>query len=297
MISFFTEGGCNDLGEDLTAQAELVKERCESAGIRIEVMCPRLLKGFDADWEIWLSSMVSLHEKEVLRRTSFRWKKSWALLNNNLWKPRLIHEYLRTQDVAPGDIVAFHDINVGKYPHYLQNFELMPLMAQRYMKAHSVVLFTDLQMMLRCDAKQELIREYLGSDGGELHHLWIGSLLVKNDVTGRRFIEDWLAITSIADNRSAVTDYGDYMDYVWHSPEQATASVTYYRWKATQQEKSIKLVRLSTKRLFSERLSFNLSTLMADIMYYLRRLKRLRRYQKAMRCISQVEIKRPSSLE
>jgi len=49
--------------------------------------------------------------------------------------------------------------------------------------------------------------------------------------------------------------------------------------------------------LFSERLSFNLSTLKADIIYYLRWLKRLRRYQKAMRCISQVADKRHSSLE
>ena len=89
-------------------------------------------------------------------------------------------ETLNNSNIPNDSIIIYHDIDILKYPIYLDNFD--NLNEKFYQELKEVNCFMQgFFFNLSVDCKQELIRCYLGSHGNTLLHIWAGCIGVKKN--------------------------------------------------------------------------------------------------------------------
>ncbi len=231
LISFYTEGEPYDIGNNLTIQKNIFLEKNKNFFDNIILYSPRSLIKKNKNWEsiLYNKEIYNLHKNNKQRKGSIN--KSWIKLNLQLWKPAIIMETLNNSDIPNDSIIIFHDIDTLKYPIYIDNFDNLNKKFFEELKNKSIALCRDAFFNLSIDCKQELVRSYLGSHGNTLFHIWSGCIGLKKNKFSIDFCKYWLKITNIDKNRNQITMFDSYPDFEWHSPEQATLSVSYYIWK------------------------------------------------------------------
>ena len=230
LISFYTEGEPYDIGVDLSMQKNIFLEKNKKLFDNIILYSPRVLIKKNKKWEsiLFNKELFNLYKNTRQRKDSIN--ENWIKLNSLLWKPAIIMETLNNSDIPNDSIIIYHDINILKYPSYQENFDILKEKFLDQLQNKSIALCREF-FKLSIDCKQELIREYLGSNGNTLFHIWAGCIGLKKNKFSINFCKYWLDMTSIDKNRSQLTNFSYYPDFVWHSQEQATLSVSFYYWK------------------------------------------------------------------
>tara|TARA_B100000242_G_scaffold66184_1_gene41001 strand:+ start:11730 stop:12662 length:933 start_codon:yes stop_codon:yes gene_type:complete len=238
LISFFTEGEPYDIGKNLTIQKNIFFEKNKNLFDDVILYSPRGLIKKNKNWEsiLFNKKLYSLDKNSEQRIVdTYEGKgsinKNWIKLNSLLWKPAIIMETLNNKDIPNDSIIIYHDIDTTKYPFYLKNFDNLKKNFFEELKNNSIALCRDSFSKLSVDCKQELIRSYLGSHGNTLFHVWAGCIGLKKNKSSIDFCKYWLDITNIDKNRNQLTKFSSYPHFLWHSQEQATLSVAYYKWK------------------------------------------------------------------
>ena len=231
LVSFYTEGKPHDGGENLTIQKNIFLDKNKRGFDNVILYSPSSLIKKNKDWEsvFYNKEFYASHKNYKQRKGSINNK--WIKLNSMLWKPAIMMETLKNIDIPNESIIIYHDINLLKYPYYLDNFHNLKEIFFEKLKNSSIALCRDSFMKLSTDCKQELIRGYLGSHGNTLYHVWAGCIGMKKNKISIDFCKYWLDLTMIDKNRSQLTEFDNYPDFAWHSPEQATLSIAFYRWK------------------------------------------------------------------
>ncbi len=231
LISFYTEGKPHDKGSNLTAAKDIFLKKNLKLFDKVILYSPRELIKKNKKWESILFSkkFYNLHKKTSQRKNSINYE--WIKLNSLLWKPAIILETLKNSDIPNDSIIIYHDINLLKYPFYISNFDILKEKFLEELKSNSIALCRDSFFKLSIDCKQELIRSYLGSKGDTLFHIWAGCIGLKKNESSTKFFKYWFEMTNIDANRSQLTNFASYPEFAWHSQEQATLSVSFYKWK------------------------------------------------------------------
>lgn len=232
LVIFYTEGSPVDQGKDLSSSAHKIKDQCQGLFDYIILLSPSLLMRKDKRWEniLYNPELAEKHKESKQRADSVN--ASWVNLNCLLWKPAIMAAMLSEEsEIEEGTIIIYHDVDLQKYPMYKNNFKEVGLFIKNYIKNRSILLITDALINLYIDCKQEVLRKYLKSEGRTLCHRWAGCFAMKKNQYSREFCMDWLNLSSNHEVRSQITSFDNYQGFFWHSPEQATLSVTYYLWK------------------------------------------------------------------
>lgn len=231
LISFYTEGKPYDNGVNLTVAKDIFLNENLKLFDNVILYTPRELIKKNKKWEsiLFNKKFYNLHKRTKQRKNSINYQ--WIKLNSLLWKPAIIIETLKNSDIPNDSIIIYHDINLLKYPFYIDNFKILKEKFIELLKNKSIALCRDSFFKLSIDCKQELIRNYLGSNGDTLFHIWAGCIGLRKNESSYKFFRYWFDMTSIDANRSQLTKFSSYPDFAWHSQEQATLSVAFYKWK------------------------------------------------------------------
>tara|TARA_Y100000813_G_C24146704_1_gene345089 strand:- start:354 stop:1265 length:912 start_codon:yes stop_codon:yes gene_type:complete len=231
LISFYTEGKPHDKGINLSDAKNIFLKKNLKLFDRVILYSPRELIKKNKKWEAILFSenFYNFHKKTRQRKNSINYE--WIKLNSLLWKPAIIIETLNNSEIPENSIIIYHDINLIKYPFYLDNFKILEEKFSKKLKKRSIALCNDSFFKLSNDCKQELIRSHLGSNGNTLLHKWAGCIGIRKNKIAYEFCKYWFDLTIIDKNRSQLTKFDKYPEFAWHSQEQATLSVAFYKWK------------------------------------------------------------------
>ena len=231
LISFYTEDKPHDNGIDLTIQKNLFLEKNQKLFDKVILYSPRELIKKNKKWEsiFFNQEFYNLHKSTKQRKSSIN--KNWIKLNSMLWKPAILMETLNNSDIPDNSIIIYHDINLIKYPYYLNNFDNLKKIYFEKLRHKSIALCQDSFFKLSNDCKQEVIKRYLGVSGSTLLHIWAGCFGIKKNKLSIDFCKYWLDLTIIDENRSQLTKFDSYPGFSMHSQEQATLSIAYYKWK------------------------------------------------------------------
>jgi len=250
LVLFQTEGPPHDLGLPLTQEADLLRDVARDAFDSVVVATPRSLLGQDASWAPLLADHRSWVERQPGYSPELRWNRSWAANGLQAWKSRLILERLHHPDVDDGDIVLYHDVNVTRYPEYLEGVRRWSGFQRRRLRQASVLLHIDGSSDLRQDVKHELLSDRLGELApGFVPSAWSGCLAVRRDAEGLRFIEDWMELNAQPDLLSPVTSPPFDPRFFWHTADQATLGVLWHARIAAGDDRAIRVANLRGRRI------------------------------------------------
>lgn len=249
---FHTEGGAKDGLLDLRAECLQFRQALQSVGLNVLVYSPSVM----IEEEIVGPEVFRDHSEYVKSHPDF-WKLpthnvGWSKQNFLLWKPELLR-FLLSQGssvVAENDIVFYHDVNVTRFPQYLSGIDKWAKLAHKWCRDKDVVLFTDSDIKLKQDVKQDLWNKYLGERSGDWRHVWAGALVCRKSQGARGFVRQWLNLTRQLDARAPVPMATQSSDLYIHSQEQACLSIAYYlsRQRASGLSGSPRLVDLAGDR-------------------------------------------------
>ena len=276
LVTFYTKGQPFDQGEDLSSLVQNIKSKYQKNFDYFIALNPSLLEKEDPAWK-----KILFNEKLVKDHLSSRQKKginnSWVNLNCMLWKPALLSSILsKDSGIEEDSIIIFHDSNLDKYPIYKKNFEEISSFFKCKLTNHSIAIISDDLFPLYSDCKQELLNEYLNSEGLSLCHRWSGCIAFKKNNFSREFCKHWYNLTLEDKNRSQTTDFVSYPNFLWHSPEQSTLSVIYYLWKyCLKRRNHIKTLFTKDFRYITKKLTLfdEIKFLIRSIKFYLRSFK------------------------
>lgn len=249
LVLFHSEGPPHDAGTPLRREAELLRTRVHGTFDSVRISTPRALRRRDASWEPLLADYRDWVESRPDYFPGLPWNPSWAANGFLAWKPRLILERLRDDDVSDGDIVVYHDSNVTKYPQYLEGARRWSSYQRRRMHGRSVLLFIDGVSDLRQDVKHELLSEFLDDLPQRfVPSVWAGCLAVRRDDEGIRFVSEWADLSSDLRRVSPVTAPPFDPRFIWNTGEQATLDVLWHSRIAAGDDRAIRTTNLRGRR-------------------------------------------------
>ncbi len=231
LVSFYTEGAPHDQGTNLTKEYKNFKRISKKLFDKTLIYCPRKLIKENTYWDNILYNQEIIKEHISSKQKSSTKNINWARLNFSLWKPSLLFEVLNRKDIKEGSIVIFHDINLKKYPQYILNIKNSKNFFLKNLKNKEIFIFQDSILSFASDCKQEVLNKYLYCDGTTFFTRWSGCLGLKKTKNTINFCKDWKLLTEIQNNRNQITNFENYKNFAWHSQEQATFTIVFYKWK------------------------------------------------------------------
>ncbi len=225
----YTEGSPHDSGQKLAQDAARVRTIARGLYNTVSLQCPRSLIAEDPSWETTLEDASPRIESSPLFSPKQKWNKGWAQMGLQLWKPRLIAESLRREDIREGEVVLYHDINLRKYPIYERGIVRGAKLVPRMVGRNHGLFFRDNRASVRSDVKTELLKEFVvDEDWTELKHLWAGAIAVRKTPEATEMLEEWLRLCSRFDNLCPLTSDPEAEGFSQHSLEQAVLSMLWH---------------------------------------------------------------------
>lgn len=250
LLSFFTEGPPNDLGQDVRNGATRLRDAGTPFFDEIRFETPRTLTERDKTWVESFHNFVPEILASPEYRQDLKWNHGWALTGLFRWKPRLILEYLLSNKTNWGDIVFYHDSDALKYPEYLDGISLWPEFLKSQLRKTDVLLFRDNRARLVTDTKPELWEQFFDERfASSLKHVWGGAVAVKKTKKSIVFLERWNQFAQNPANILPFSRANSRDDFVVHAADQSILSCLWHESQSSwRTRRSVKCVYLNDSR-------------------------------------------------
>jgi|APSaa5957512535_1039671.scaffolds.fasta_scaffold04696_3 hypothetical protein len=247
LIYFYTEDKKLDKGLDLATEAKIFSSLTTERFTSVQGYNPQKLIESGKKWLGVFQDKTSWVVSHPEYTKKLKWNREWAKVNFQAWKPKLILEVLLSDRVKDGDIVYYHDVNIGKYPEYKIGIPKWEEYISSEMILSDVLLFNDNNIDFRSDTKIELIDFFnLGNLTG--HHIWSGALAIKKTSLGIDFCREWDLATSNLELVSPFTRT-KYRYYHWNAVDQATVTALYHSHNLKKTKVRINCIYLNNSRI------------------------------------------------
>jgi hypothetical protein len=233
VLAFHTEGPPRDRGLDLTREARSFYELVAPFADEVIIYSPRSL---EHDGHLAQSSWADYTDylqRHPRRQELGRFPAQWARCGFCAWKPYVCRKTLARSDVADGDVVLYHDLNLSKYPAYAKGVESWRSLSTRLVDSLCCDLFVPAGLEFRYDAKAYLVRKLLGR-GKQLKFtvgLWAGLMIMRKSKLSISLIDEWGELCRNLDNISPLPNPRPYEEMIWHSIDQSVLGVAAASWR------------------------------------------------------------------
>jgi hypothetical protein len=227
-VSFYSEGPPYDKGLPLSTQKDAALQalqgHCAST-----FYTPRRLRDLGYDYAV----------KEYADRGCVTENPGCERLGFFAWKPLIL--WLELQAANDGDIVAFHDLNLGKYPVYKENLETLPFFAKQCLAMCGFDFFVPregLHKRLYHHAKRTVIEEVggVGPFYTNFPQCIVNMIFVRKSKVSMELVEDWMEACKVERWITGWTDPAlqPHPGFMWHCPEQAILGALLAKWVAAR---------------------------------------------------------------
>lgn len=238
LIGFYSLGAPWDAGPDLSSQARRFLRLTKKHFSTVTIFSTKDLILEDPTWRETLRDFSQDIRNDPDFSEEVVWNEVWSRVGLMRWKPRLILDFLLSERVSDGDIVMYHDIDVEKYPVYVEGISHWARWVRRKIEAVDVLVFEDSGTLLSEDTKPELIEFYFGDSANpKWTHVWAGALAVKKTSFGLEFVRFWNEECTVA-NLWPISSSAC-QGFLKHSHEQAVLGCLYYLERAQSGSTSI----------------------------------------------------------
>lgn len=232
-LTFYTEGAPYDGGVDLADTEREFRAVVSPYVDEYLACCPRQLRAecedavpVCADYSRWMA-------RHPRRAQVTRYPERWARVGFLAWKPYICRRVVACDEVAAGDIVFYHDVDLNRYPQYRLYAHEWKEVAVALLDQLGCDLFAPFGKPLKYDTKAFLIRKYLGSqpEWFERRGVWAGLIVMRKSPLVTGFLEEWFALCSDLDNISPLPNPDPHPEFECHSGEQSVMAVLALQWR------------------------------------------------------------------
>ena len=227
-VSFYSEGPPHDNGLPLSSQKETALLAIQGH-YTSTFYTPQRLRGLGYEYAVKeYDDCGCVTENPGCERLGFF-----------AWKPLIL--WLELQAAKEGDIVAFHDLNIGKYPIYKENLETLPFFAKQCLKMCGFDFFVareGVRKRLFHHAKRNVIEEVggIGPFYTNFPQCIVNMIFVRKSQVSMELVEAWMEACKV---ERWITGWVDpaaqpHPGFMWHCPEQAILGALLARWVATR---------------------------------------------------------------
>lgn len=166
-----------------------------------------------------------------LLKKGVKYPDSWNHIGCWKWKPLIINHILKK--IPEGSFLLYHDINMKKYPEYIENISICPTYFTSLMDKKSVLLMSQGYKPLLADSKRYILKKY-NMDSILLRYLpgfWSGCIAFVKNNKSLDFCAEWVKYVT-DDNFFPLPDVAHknkFKRFVHHSSCQASLALTYYK--------------------------------------------------------------------
>lgn len=223
LFTFSTMGPPYDHGFDMRPQVADFLKYFSMAFDEVHIFNSQMLLESSPEW----SSILSPSADSINYTSDQQPYYSWSRLNYFLWKPHLFRHIITSAQYSDGDLFFYHDINTSKWNDYAQSHVDLPHFLLKSLSRHDVLLFSENLQPLNTDCKEELLKQYCLYPAKHIPHISAFSLAFIKNSRSTLFLNQWTKMSSelTALNMTTTTRGASFK---WHSPDQATLSVTFY---------------------------------------------------------------------
>lgn len=236
LVTIATEGHPFDEGQSLVHLAEAYGKKSVQAGFAsFAIVTPRSAGAFSHK----VARKTRNRTKEMLLAERLfrgtRWKATWAATGFLRWKPDAILQRFDSADIQENELLVYHDCDWKSYPEYLDGLHDQTEFFLRETQNYDVLLFQDSDEPIRKGVKTELLLSRLLWEfpWQEIPGVWAGSLVVRKNARGRKFLKAWIRSCSPWAVTQA-TVFPRAKGFFWHTNEQACLSILWHRNQANQ---------------------------------------------------------------
>jgi len=234
ILTYFTEGFPHDGGNNHVAVEQRFRRSAEGHADKYISFTPRQLMGMNPEYEKYCIDYSSWLEKHPDREQLGHHNDTWARIGFFMWKPILIWNVLNSDEVKPGDIVLYHDVDCDKYPQYILNCEEWRDLSSNILDDLKCDIFIPygLPLLLKHDVKAYLVRKYLSERYFEKAGLWAGLIVMRKSEMLLQFLSEWVEMSAQLDNISPLPNPNPHPRFIWHSVDQSVAGVLAWIWRS-----------------------------------------------------------------
>jgi hypothetical protein len=170
---------------------------------------------------------------DKLCANSIKFPESWLEVGMMRWKPYLILDAIKIFQHKV-DYIFYHDINLKKYPNYVDNISHAEKNYFDIFNDSDLVVFESEYKPLLKDCKRMLLDNFFGASAKTAKYFpgfWAGAIAVKPNQIGTQLIQEWCDACTVENCAPLPDSPTPYNGYKWHSQEQAVLSLLVYKWR------------------------------------------------------------------
>jgi hypothetical protein len=231
LLTFYTEGPPLDHGLPLAHVNRVFEDFVAPHVDEYLAFTPRQLASLGpeaaascADHTQWLAEHPRRHELG-------RYNQGWARVGFQRWKSLIIRHVLERDDLQPGDLVLYHDVNWMRYPQYLVGIPEWRRLCSAILDALGCDVFAPAGLHMYRDVKASLIRRYLPDADKFQWGVWTGLVVLRKSPQSLAFAREWAEMCADLDNSSPLPDPAPHRHIIHHSVDQSVLGVLAQRWK------------------------------------------------------------------
>lgn len=234
VLTFYTEGFPYDNGSNQVLIEREFQDHVSKFTDQYIAFNPRKLIGIDETFDKYCMDYTGWLEQHPSRDQLGNYNKCWAKIGFMMWKPIFIQHILNSEKIQPDDIVLYHDVNYHKYPGYILNCESWRDLCVHILDDLKCDIFIPASgYLLKQDVKACLIRKFLGEQYMNKMNVGTCIVVIRKSKISLEFINEWAYMSTRLDNISPLPNFNPHTDFIWHSPEQATAGVLGHAWRSS----------------------------------------------------------------